>query len=192
MTGRRRFQPLEERSFPLLEKLFGPNGAQSGCWCMWFRRTNAEISANGSAGNRAALAQLSRTGQPIGLLAVQGETPVGWVAVAPREQHSRLARSKVAAPASKDEDTAGVWSVTCFFVHRTARGQGLTGALLAAAVDYAREHGAERVEGFPVDTLGAKKNSGELYHGTLNLFLDAGFRLVERRGTHRALVRREL
>src|SRR3712207_7596042 len=47
-----------------------------------------------------------------------------------------------------------------------------------------------RSEGYPVDTNGLKVGSGELYHGTLSMFLDAGFTLVERRGTRRALDRK--
>lgn len=33
--------------------------------------------------------------------------------------------------------------------------------------------------------------SGDLYHGTLEMFLAAGFELLDRRGTRRALVRKE-
>lgn len=84
------------------------------------------------------------------------------------------------------------WSVTCFFVHRSARGQGLARTLVDAAVDYARDRGARVVEGHPVDTEGQKRVSGDLYHGTLDMFLSAGFTLVERRGTRRALVRKEI
>jgi len=62
--------------------------------------------------------------------------------------------------------------------------------LLDAAVEYAKARGARAVEGYPVDTGGEKANSGDLYHGTLSLFLDAGFELVERRGKRRALVSR--
>jgi GNAT superfamily N-acetyltransferase len=82
--------------------------------------------------------------------------------------------------------------VTCFFVHRTARGRGLAATLLDAAVDYARSHGAVAVEGHPVDTEGQRRGSADLYHGTLAMFLAAGFDLVDRRGTRRALVRRTL
>jgi hypothetical protein len=59
-------------------------------------------------------------------------------------------------------------------------------------VDFARERGARVVEGYPMDTEGARRSAGDLYHGTLEMFLTAGFTLVERRGTRRALVRREL
>ncbi|WP_053718903.1 GNAT family N-acetyltransferase [Saccharothrix sp. NRRL B-16348] len=179
---------LTPRTWPVLEELFGPNGAQSGCWCTWFFQTNAEMRANGSAGNKELLRSRVRSGVPVGLVATgDDDRPVGWVAVAPRLGYARLARTKVAAPV--DDDLTDVWSVTCFFIHRTARRRGVGAVLLEHAVRYARAHGARSVEGYPVDTGGAKKGSGDLYHGTLGMFTDAGFELVERRGANRALVR---
>ncbi|MCE6999381.1 GNAT family N-acetyltransferase [Saccharothrix sp. S26] len=178
---------LTARTWPALEELFGPNGAQGGCWCTWFFQTGAEMRANGSAGNKELLRARVRSGVPVGLVAIDDDRPVGWVAVAPRLGYSRLARAKVAAPV--DDDLTDVWSVTCFFIHRAARRRGLGALLLEHAVTYAREHGARAVEGYPVDTGGAKKGSGELYHGTLGMFTGAGFELVARRGVNRALVR---
>ncbi|ROP40120.1 GNAT family N-acetyltransferase [Saccharothrix texasensis] len=126
-----------------------------------------------------------------GVVAIDDDRPVGWVAVAPRPGYPRSARAEVAAPAAGDPpgDSADVWSVTCFFIHRAARRRGLGAVLLEHAVGYAREHGERSVEGYPADTGGAKKTSGDLYHGTLGMFTDAGFELVERRGANRALVR---
>src|SRR5689334_21078354 len=94
-------------------------------------QTNAEMKTND---NRAVLRE--RLGSPIGLLAVadSGEA-VGWVAVAPRASYSRLGRSKITAPVS--DDISGVWSVTCFYVRRDARRQGVTSLLLDAAVAHA-------------------------------------------------------
>lgn len=38
-----------------LERLFGPSGAYSGCWCLFWRIPGAELSANGNAGSTRAL-----------------------------------------------------------------------------------------------------------------------------------------
>jgi GNAT superfamily N-acetyltransferase len=121
-----------------------------------------------------------------------GEHAVGWVAVAPRPVYRRLLRSPVARPVDPAEDLSDVWSVTCFFIHRTARRAGVAGLLLEEAVRYAAAGGARVVEGYPVDTHGARRASAQLYHGTLTQFQAAGFRVVERRGARRALVRKEV
>jgi len=53
------------------------------------------------------------------------------------------------------------------------------GALLAAAVEHAVAHGAAVVEGYPVDPAQRPKaGPADLYHGTLGLFLAAGFTVV--------------
>ena len=52
-------------------------------------------------------------------------------------------------------------------------------ALLAAAVEHALAHGAAVVEGYPVDPAQRPKaGPADLYHGTLGLFLAAGFTVV--------------
>ena len=48
--------------------------------------------------------------------------PVGWIAVEPRSAYPKLAHSRILKPV----DDADVWSVTCFFVVKQARRQGLT------------------------------------------------------------------
>jgi GNAT superfamily N-acetyltransferase len=55
-------------------------------------------------------------------------------------------------------------------------------ALLHAAIDYARQHGATVLEAYPVETAqGSRITSANLYHGTLAMFERAGFQVVERR-----------
>lgn len=184
-----RLAELTRDTWPSLEELFTANKTVGGCYCTWFMRT--EVRDEWGEGNKNYLHGLVKSGDPLGVLAIDdrdGERPVGWVAVAPRTAYPKLARSKITA-SDAGPDT---WSVTCFFVHRSARGQGLARTLVDAAVDYARDRGARVLEGHPVDTDGQKKASGDLYHGTLDMFLSAGFTLVERRGTRRALVRRTL
>ena len=179
-------------TWPALVALFGPNGAQAGCWCTWYLQSTSDMRANGSAGNRALLHDRVRAGVPTGLLAVAGDgTATGWVAVAPWPTYPRLGSTKAAKPLDPGEDRADVWSVTCLFIHRTARRAGLTHKLLDAAVAHATARGARAIEGYPVDTDGARHNAGSLYHGTLTGFLAAGFHEVDRRGKQ-VLVRRSV
>lgn len=112
---------LTEDTWPDLVGLFGPNGAVAGCWCTWFLQSAKQMQDNGTDVNREMLHDRVRAGVPVGLLARAGTEPVGWVAVAPRPVYPRLARSPLTRPVDPTEDLADVWSVTCLFVHRTAR-----------------------------------------------------------------------
>jgi uncharacterized membrane protein len=66
----------------------------------------------------------------------------------------------------------------------------VAGALLAAAVEHAFAHGATVVEGYPVDPAQRPKaGPSDLYHGTIGLFLAAGFTVVSDAVPGRAVVR---
>ncbi|MEV0387701.1 GNAT family N-acetyltransferase [Nonomuraea sp. NPDC050643] len=170
--------------------VFGPNGAYSGCWCMWFRVTGAEFGAMGAAGREDGLQTLVESPERApGVLAYLEGAAVGWCAVAPREEQPRLVRSPVTKPADPGE--AGVWSVTCFYVTRAGRGRGVPAALLAGAVSYAAGQGARVVEGYPKDT-DEPLPAAELFRGWRSLFEEAGFEETARRTPTRPTMRRIL
>ncbi|NMR30611.1 GNAT family N-acetyltransferase [Crystallibacter degradans] len=195
-TARRDLSGLETveittATWPVFEELFGPGGVQGGCWCSWFRLSSRDYASSSSVERRDFVHSRVEAGEPFGLVArVDGE-PLGWVSVAPRQCHTRLERSSVVRLA-EDEDQASLWTVACFYIKRDARGIGLSHRLLDAAVEHAASRGARAVEGYPVDTAGGKTPPQDLYYGTLKVFLGAGFKLVERRGQRRALVRKAL
>lgn len=182
------FVELTEDTWPKLATLFAANKTVGGCWCTWFLRPRAETDAGWGEGNRDFLHARVAAGAPLGLLAVENGEPLGWVALAPRPSYVRLG----ASPITRSDGGVETWSVTCFFVHRSARRRGLAAQLLDAAVDHARERGATAVEAFPVDTEGSRRGAGDLYHGTRTMFTAAGFTVLDRRGTRRALVRKEI
>jgi GNAT superfamily N-acetyltransferase len=181
------FHPLGPERWKDLVKLFGPRGACAGCWCMYPRLTTTEGKTSGEP-NRRAFEKIVRQGPPPGLLAYENGEPVGWIAIAPRVEYRRFERSRVLAPV----DTTPVWSVPCFFVARSARGRGLTVALLEAACEWARDRGAHVVEGYPVDTHGKREAAAFIFHGTVETFAAAGFREVLRRSDRRPIMRRTL
>ncbi|HYG60814.1 MAG TPA: hypothetical protein VD902_22280 [Symbiobacteriaceae bacterium] len=79
------FHPLTPDRWSDFEALFGPRGACGGCWCTYFQQSRKEAGANKGEANRAFMQARVAAGKVPGLIAYQGETPVGWVAVEPRE-----------------------------------------------------------------------------------------------------------
>jgi GNAT superfamily N-acetyltransferase len=189
MTDAVKVRPVTPSRWDDLETLFGPSGAYSGCWCMWFRETSAEFDRNGNVGNRKALAALVRKNRQPGLLAYVDDRPAGWVSVAPRDEFGRIERSPVLKPL----DDRPVWSVVCFFIDKRFRGRGLGKRLLDAAVDHAARKGARVIEAYPRDPgTGRGVTNAEAFVGLLPMFEAAGFREVARRSTDRPIVRREV
>ncbi|MBN2112601.1 MAG: GNAT family N-acetyltransferase [Acidimicrobiia bacterium] len=171
-----------------LERLFGPNGAYSNCWCTWWILPAKEWDGTAPADRRDILHGLVADGAEPGLLAYLDGVPAGWCAVGPRERYARLMspRSKTFRPL----DDRPSWVINCFFIARSARRRGLAAALLAAAVDYAFAHGAERIEAYPIDPAATKPTAANLFVGSLPAFQEAGFLEVGRVG-NRPVVRLE-
>jgi GNAT superfamily N-acetyltransferase len=179
------FHPLTPERWDDLVHLFGARGACGGCWCMWWRAAPADFRADKGKGNKNALRRLVRSGLEPGILAYYGDEPVGWCAVAPREEYPRLARSRVLAPV----DERPVWSVTCFFVAKEQRGRGLSVSLLEAAARFAADRGARIVEGYPIEP-GSRQPAAFVWTGLASAFTAAGFREAARRSPTRPIMRR--
>jgi GNAT superfamily N-acetyltransferase len=134
-------------------------------------------------GNRAQLRDRVGQDPPPGLLAYAGDRAVGWTQVGRREEFVRLQHSRHLGPV----DDAPVWCVNCFYIRRGHRRQGVATALLAAAIDFARGHGARALEAYPVDRPSAA--GGDLYPGKPSMFYERGFTEVARRHPNRPIVR---
>jgi GNAT superfamily N-acetyltransferase len=181
------FAPLTPDRWDDLEALFGPRGACAGCWCMWWRVPRREWTAGKGEGNRRALRALVEDGQVPGVLAYESGTPVGWVAVEPRERYPRFLTSRTL----KAVDEKPVWSITCFYVARSHRGRGIMAALVDAAVAHVRAAGGKVVEAYPVDS-DAALGDAFVYTGTAGTLARSGFREIARRSRTRPIVRKAL
>jgi GNAT superfamily N-acetyltransferase len=181
-------EPVTPERWEDLVAVFGLRGDPARCWCAYLRQ--ATVDYRDRDGNRDRLRAAVDSGSPPGVLAYSEGSPVGWASVAPREEFAaRLARSAALRPVPGD----GVWSVLCFVVPRSHRGQGVAHALLRGAVLHARSHGAKAVEGVPRDDRGGKRWANPVaYTGTASMFERAGFTEIDRRRDGRVVYRRDL
>ncbi|MFM8321370.1 MAG: GNAT family N-acetyltransferase [Chloroflexota bacterium] len=185
--------PVTPQRWDDLQTLFGPNGACAGCWCMYWRVRRPQYEQHSGEQNRQALQQLIQSGAVHALLAylpgADGRpAPAGWVSLGPRADFPTLNASRNLAPI----DDLPVWSVVCFYTGRAYRRRGLNLALLTAAVDYARDHGAQILEGYPVQPKIAKPSPQQLFTGLFDTFLQAGFEEAARRKPERPIMRKRL
>jgi GNAT superfamily N-acetyltransferase len=182
-----RIVPVTPERWPDLAELFGAKGACAGCWCMWMRLPRAEFDRKRGSGNRRALRALVGR-KPPGLLAYVDGEPAGWVAVAAREEYTRLEASRVLEPVQGD----GVWAAPCFYVKASHRGAGLTAALLEAAVAYAKQQGARSIEGYPNVNREQRQPAAFVWTGFESTFRRAGFSEIARRSPTRPILRKAL
>lgn len=184
---------LTAERWPDLEALFAIKGAQSGCWCMWWRLPNKPFRANGSEGNRAALRSLTEEGTPSGLapglIGYADGQPVGWISLGPRSEYSRFAT--MTSNRMGPVDATPVWSIVCFYTRAGFRRMGVSAQMLEAAIGWARQHGAQTLEAYAND-VGVKASSAEIFMGTVGFFRDAGFEEVARFHPDRPIMRLHL
>lgn len=194
-------RPLRADDWGDLVSLFGTRGDPAWCWCQYFATDDGSYS-QGSRQERvrrnkpALLRQVRSSDRPLGVLAREGAEPVGWLALGPRQSYPRLARSRrTAEDTALEPDEERLWSTTCFVVKVGKRRRGVSGALLAAGIELARERGATVLEGHPVDVAGrggGSTGSADLYHGAASVFRRHGFREVSRTSPTRPVMRRAL
>ena len=179
------FAPLTLERFSDFENLFGARGACGGCWCMFWKLPHKDFNLLTGAGTHQMQKSLVEQAVVPGILAYHGDQAVGWLAVEPRGEYPRLARSRVLKPV----DQAEVWSVTCFYTARLYRRKGVSIALLREAVKYVSLRGGKIIEGYPVDTRNGKAPDPFVYTGLPGAFLDAGFMEVARNSPTRPIYR---
>jgi GNAT superfamily N-acetyltransferase len=177
-------RPLTPDLWPALEDLFGKGGASNGCWCMYWR-IGSLYHQRPRARNRAAFRQIVERGPPPGLLAFDGDEAVGWCQLTPRAELPWLGRARVRAPV----DDVPVWSISCFYVRRGRRRQGVMSALIAAALQAAKRARAPAVEAYPWDAPTAPAGA---FTGLASTFVRAGFTEVARRKDDRPIMRHDL
>ena len=176
--------PLTRERWPDFAALCRQMGSNRSCYCMWWRERRATA---GTAERARSLVESSERSP--GLIAYAEGRPIGWVAVAPRDEYPRLQAGRDTAPV---DDRPHVWVVSCFFVVPDARGRGMAKLLLESAVEFAFAHGAEAVDGIPRDPAMGPLSSSANYTGSVGMFAAAGFKEVARRSPKgRVVMRRE-
>jgi len=152
---------------------------------MWWRLKYSDFMRQRGERNRNALKQIVESGNVPGVLAYADGQPIAWCSVGPREDYTRLERSRNL----KRVDEKPVWSVVCFFVAKPFRGKGVTVKLLEAAVNYAYERGGKIVEGYPLEPKKGRLPDPFVYTGLVSTFRKAGFSEVLRRSETRPIMR---
>jgi GNAT superfamily N-acetyltransferase len=179
------YQPVTHDRWPDFERLFGKSGAYGGCWCMWWRSSRNEFESRGNSGNRKAMKTLIEEGTVPGILIYEGEQPVAWCSIAPREQYGSLNRS----PVLKRIDDAQVWSLVCLFVAKEYRHQGITRSAIQSAIDYVQSQGGQIIEAYPTLPKDERLAPVSSFMGLPSMFEKVGFVVVAKPSKRKVIMR---
>jgi len=188
--------PANEASWDDLVAVFGTSDYPGRCQCQRFKIAGWIWRDSTQEERTAMLRRQTACGDPdapatSGLVAYLDGEPVGWVAVEPRTAYPKLRTSRIVW-SGRDENKGDdrIWAVTCFLVRKGYRKRGITYALAAAAVDFARERDAAALEAYLMSAPPGKEITwGEMHVGSRQIFADAGFTQVSHPSPRRVVMR---
>ena len=161
------------------------NGVYGGCWCMAY---HPEVSRTHPAHNRAAKQRRVHEGRAHAALVLdeagsaQGWCQYGIPGELPDIKHKR--------EYDKDPPPPPDWRITCLFVDKKHRGQGIARAALEGALDQIAHLGGGRVEAISEVTVGRQAQGRFLFSATVELFEQSGFTRDRQVGKHAWIVSR--
>jgi GNAT superfamily N-acetyltransferase len=150
---------------------------------MRFQRSCAPKQAG--EGNRARKERLVSEGRAHAALVFDGDVAVAWCEYGTAEELPGIYhRREYEAGLDKLPD----YRLTCFFVDKNHRRQGLAGVALRGALELIAQAGGGVVEAYPQDTGGQTVSASFLYNGTRSLFEQAGFSYDRRKGKYHCVM----
>ncbi len=164
------------------------NGIFGGCWCISFHLEPGE-KRRGASAYKAMKKALVREGRAHAALVFDGPNAVGWCQFGPTAELPNI-RSKKAYEEGLRE--LPDWRITCFFIDRERRGQGIAALALREALRYIAQLGGGVVEAYPEDYTNEKVSSSFLCSGTLSMFEKMGFRRTRKIAMRRWVVVRRI
>lgn len=158
------------------------NGIFGGCWCMGFhgdcgqreigpRKVKEDLVRNGGSHSAVVLDENGLA---------QGWCQYGSPDELPKIKHRR--------EYEKDAPPRPDWRITCFYVDKKHRGQGIARAALGGALDQIATAGGGLVEAISEVTADREAQGRFLYSATVELFEDFGFTRTRQVGKHAWIV----
>ena len=160
------------------------NGVWGGCWCTAFHLKRSE-EKEWSGKHRALKEKLVRADTSHAALVYDGANVVGWCQFGPPvELPGRMSGYGKLDLAPPD------WRITCFFVDRDHRREGVSKVALQGALRMIASEGGGTVDGYPIDTRGKPYSSSFLWGGTHSMFTEFGFHPLGALGASKWIMRK--
>ncbi|MBB5830498.1 GNAT family N-acetyltransferase [Brachybacterium aquaticum] len=179
---------LTTETFPAWEALAAKhNGVWGGCWCSYFHG-DTPMTLKGEHDGPTFKRRLVEEGVAHAALVLEGEQAIAWCEYgSPLELPNIYHRKEYDA----GETSPAPWRITCFFVDRDHRRQGVAREALDGALGLIAAAGGGEVVSFPNELVEGKRTSSSFLHnGTRAMFEKAGFTIERSLGKRKTVARR--
>ena len=180
-------RPLDASTWDAFAELVERNnGIFGGCWCIGYHPEAGHRDISYRAANQA---RVREDRAHAALVFDDHGTAQGWCQFGSPEE---LPGIKHRREYDKDAPPRPDWRITCLFVDKKHRGQGVARAALEGALDQIAQAGGGLVEAISEVTAGREAQGRFLFSATVELFEQYGFSRVRQVGKHAWIVCRLL
>ncbi|PWU51234.1 GNAT family N-acetyltransferase [Micromonospora sp. S4605] len=178
-------RPLDATTWPaFVELVERNNGVYGGCWCIGYHLERPQKGMD----RRAAKEKLVRTGRAHAALVLDEDgVAQGWCQYGSPEE---LPGIKHRRAYDQDAPPWPDWRMTCVFVDRQHRGQGVARTAVSGALHLIARSGGGLVEAISEVTVGRVAQGRFLFSATVELFEELGFARGRQVGKHAWIVSR--
>lgn len=181
-------KPLNIETWDAYEKLMiKHHGVWGGCWCLYFHEKPKDHVGN-YENNRLLKRKLVKNQQTHAALAFDGDQCIGWCQYGKTDELPNIYHRKEVELKTEKPD----YRITCIFVDKDYRKQGISELLLKGALGLIQKAGGGTIESYPQDTHGEDVSSSFLYNATRQIFENSGFKYVDKKGKNHCLMRMHL
>lgn len=161
------------------------DGVYGGCWCIGYHPECGQRIDH----RRAKHERVLRDAAHASLVVDDDGLVQGWCQYGDPDELAAIKhrRAYEQAPPPRPD-----WRITCIFVDKKHRGQGVARLALEAALGQVAARGGGLVEAISETTTGRTAVSRFLFSGTVELFEDLGFTRQRQVGKHAWIVTRRL
>lgn len=177
---------LEPGTWPDFDKMFLKHKGCGGCWCTYHLCGSTEFEHLEREERRAVHRKLIATGIATGVICYLDGIPVGWCQFGPAAIFEHTNRKRTYRAFDKTNELKPDWRITCVFVDKDYRGQGLAKRVLAEGISAIKNQGGGVTEAFPFVIPGQKKPE---YTGSVEMYEAEGFQEITRLGKYIVLMR---
>ena len=177
-----RIEPLSPETWLAFADLVARhNGVWGGCWCVEFHPDGKQRGNH----RRDLKERKVREGTTHAALVFDADRCVGWCQFGSPEELPRIKHLRVY---TEGLEALPDWRITCFFVDKDYRGQGVSSAALAGAIRLIGKFGGGIVESYPEDVENRQVSGSFLYNSRMAMFEGQGFTRMRRLGKNHWVV----
>lgn len=181
------FRILTPETWGDFEKMFlRHKGVSGGCWCMYHQVSSSQFQKLDKDARRSLHQERVSEGLASGILLYKDATVVGWAQFGKTVNLEQILRTRKLIAWVNEGNQLPEWFITCLFVDKAYRKQGLQKYTLKSAIKAIEMLGGGLTAGLPFDFPEAGRPA---YNGSISLFEREGFQLVAHLGHHALLLK---